>query len=120
MAHFLLSGLPLFGQYWLAVQPQIGTTQVYIVLYAEHFFGGGLTTVLFALMMANVDKRFGATQFTAFATLEVIGKTPFGLVSGWLVERTSYATVFACGGGLSLLFLLLIPRLSNSSDDPPL
>jgi MFS transporter, PAT family, beta-lactamase induction signal transducer AmpG len=76
----------------------------------EHFFAGLVTTCMFAFMMSQVDKEVGATHFTLLAAIEVIGKSPTGLVSGALVDRFGWAPVFLAGAVLSWAFLgLLIP-----------
>lgn len=76
----------------------------------EHFFAGLVTTCMFAFMMSQVDKAVGATHFTLLAAIEVIGKSPSGLVSGALVDSLGWAPVFLLGAGLSWAFLgLLLP-----------
>ena len=78
---------------------------------AEHFFGGLLTTSMFALMMSSVDRRIGATHFTLLASVEVIGKSAPGLLSGFFVDKVGFQPVFAASVVLSLLFLLVVPRV---------
>lgn len=74
----------------------------------EHFFAGLVTTCMFAFMMSRVDKSVGATQFTVLAAIEVVGKSPAGLVSGALVQRFGWAPVFFAGAVLSWAFLGLL------------
>ena len=62
---------------------------------AEHFFGGLLTTAMFSLMMASVDRRIGATHFTLLASVEVIGKAAPGLLSGLMADTLGFQAVFA-------------------------
>lgn len=85
---------------------------------AEHFFGGVLTTTMFAFMMAQVDRRIGATHFTLLAVVEVVGKAPAGLVSGVLAQTLGYPGLFALGCVLSLAFLLLLVPLRRITPPP--
>jgi MFS family permease len=89
-------------------------TVVIAVSSAEHFFGGALTTAMFAFMMSQVDRSIGATHFTLFATLEVLGKSPGAWASGPLAERFGYATVFAVAALLSAAFLPVVTRARRS------
>ena len=107
----LVRALPLFGM-WALVAGFISISPSHVIALTvlEHFFGGMLTTSMFALMMSKVDKRIGATQFTLLATIEVVGKSPWGLASGALVDRIGWASTFAIAVGLSVAFMtLLIP-----------
>ncbi len=88
---------------------------VILVTCAEHFFGGALTTVVFAFMMSKADKRIGATHFTLLAAVEVLGKSPSSWLSGVLAESFGYTSVFAFGTSVSLLFLLLLLPLRHGS-----
>jgi MFS transporter, PAT family, beta-lactamase induction signal transducer AmpG len=74
----------------------------------EHFFAGLVTTCMFAFMMSKVDRSVGATHFTLLAAVEVIGKSPTGLVSGALVDRLGWQSVFLIGALLSWAFLVLL------------
>jgi hypothetical protein len=106
-----LRALPVAGEWWLAaVEPTAG--RVVAVTCAEHFFGGALTTALFAYMMSRVDRRIGATHYTLLATLEVWGKLPSAGMSGLVADHTSYVFVFALATLLSLAYLLLLVPLS--------
>ena len=104
--------LPLIAQ-WALVAGFALPTQFTIVplTCAEHFFGGLLTTSMFALMMSSVDRRIGATHFTLLASVEVIGKAAPGLLSGFFVDKVGFQPVFAASVVLSLLFLLVVPRV---------
>lgn len=101
--------LPLVGEWMLAagVLP-IGASSVVGVAIAEHFFGGALTTAMFAFMMSRVDRRVGASHFTLLAGVEVLGKMPAGPLAGVVADRTTYGTVFLIGVVLSLAFLALL------------
>jgi hypothetical protein len=106
----VLRVFPLIGEWGLAVVgPSAGV--VVAVTSAENFFGGALTTAMFAFMMARVDRRVGASHFTLFATVELLGKAPGGPLAGLLRGAGwSYAAIFGTGTVLSVAFLgLLVP-----------
>jgi len=75
----------------------------------EHFFGGLLTTTLFAFMMFNVDKSIGATHYTLLASIEVIGKTPGALFSGFFTEMSGYPACFLTGTIISFAVIFILP-----------
>jgi MFS transporter, PAT family, beta-lactamase induction signal transducer AmpG len=97
----------------------IGVPQVVIAKGLEEIAGGGLTTAMFAFMMARVDRRIGATHYTLLAGVEMFGKTPGSLLSGVLADAVGFAGTFAVGLGLSVLFLPLLalvrPRPRDST-----
>jgi MFS family permease len=102
---------PLVGRWALATWGAT-TPGVLGVTLAEEFFGGALTTAMFAFMMSRVDRRIGATHFTLLASAEVLGKVPGGGLAGVLAQDAgwSYARVFLLGILLSVAFLaLLVP-----------
>lgn len=109
--------VPLVGRWWLA---QAGVTDAGVigVTLTEEFFGGALTTVMFAFMMSRVDRRIGATHYTLLASVEVAGKAPGGPIGGQLVERAhwSYAQVLLLGAALSAAFLFLLLPLRKRRD----
>lgn len=102
-----LRAVPVAGEWWLSlVEPT--RDRVLAVTSLEHFFGGALTTALFAYMMSRVDRRIGATHYTLLASVEVWGKLPASAVSGVITGATSYAFVFGLATVLSLVYLLLL------------
>ena len=102
--------VPVIGEWWLSVvTPTEG--RVIAVTCAEHFFGGALTTALFAYMMSRVDKRIGATHYTLLAAVEVWGKNGAAWGSGAITQATSYPFIFGMAAVLSTLFLLLLVPL---------
>lgn len=108
---------PLVAELWLStIVPT--ATQVVSVTVAEHFFGGILTTALFAYMMARVDKRIGATHYTVLAAIEVMGKSPGSFFSGFIAERIGYTGLFSIGVTLSVLILLLYFPLRKGEEQP--
>lgn len=109
-ALLLVAGLrviPLVGM-WALTLISFGSAEVIVVTCAEHLFGGALTTVMFALMMRSVDRRVGATHFTALAALEVFGKSPGSWLSGLLADQAGYGAVFALGAALSVVYVGLV------------
>jgi MFS family permease len=80
----------------------------------EHFFGGLLTTALFAFMMFNVDRSIGATQYTLLAAVEVIGKTPGALLSGVFTGMAGYSACFITGTAISLAVIFILPLYNKS------
>lgn len=109
----VLRVFPLAGEWWLTM----GSTSegaVVAITTAEHFFGGLLTTTMFALMMSRVDARIGATHFTLLAAVEVWGKLPVGTAAGALADGVGYSNAFALGVGLSVVFLALLVPLSRT------
>lgn len=110
---------PLIGRWWLATK---GVTDagVISVTMAEEFFGGALTTVMFAFMMSRVDRRISATHYTLMASIEVLGKAPGGPLGGLLVGKAhwSYAQAFLLGVALSAAFLFLLLPLRRKEEVP--
>ncbi len=110
---------PLGGEWWLAVAGP--TAQgVIAVTVAEHFFGGVLTTTMFAFMMSRVDRTIGATHYTLLASVEVLGKAPAGPLAGLLatVWPGNYARVFLLGTVLSVAFVGLLWPLRRRVPPP--
>ncbi len=104
---------PLAAEWWMTAGAP-SELAVATITAAEHFFGGLLTTTVFALMMSRVDPRIGATHFTLLAAVEVWGKLPVGAASGVLADRVGYTTAFGLGVGLSVAFLALLLPLSRT------
>lgn len=95
-----------------------GSATVIPVVCAEGFFGGALTTTMFAFMMSRVDRRIGATHFTLLASVEVLGKSPGGLASGAMADSIGYTALFGVGAALSVGFLALLLPLRASAKPP--
>jgi len=102
--------LPLGGIFLLSVG-SVTPESVIPVTIGEHFFGGMLTTVMFAFMMSMVDKKIGATHYTLLASIEVVGKAPGAWFSGVMAEALGYRGLFAIGVLLSALVIFLVPLL---------
>jgi len=111
---------PLIGR-WLLAQGAPADMAIASVIVAEDFFGGALTTAMFAFMMSRVDRRIGATHFTLFASVEVVGKSPGGPLGGLLVGQAhwGYDQAFLLGVGLSVAFLLLLLPLRQQKEAAP-
>ena len=105
--------LPLGGVLWLSLLPHPGKEAVIAVTAAEHFFGGALTTTLFAFMMSRVDRRIGATHYTVLATIEVTGKTVGRWASGIVGDAFGYPAVFGAAVVLSAAYLGLLAPLAR-------
>lgn len=109
----------LVGMWALAAGLLPGTPAVITAVTGlEHFFAGLVTTCMFAFMMSKVDRSVGATHFTLLAAIEVLGKSPTGLVSGALVEALGWAPVFLLGALLSWAFLALLLPLREKVSQP--
>ncbi len=115
-----LRAIPVAGEWWLSVVTPT-EAKVVAVTCAEHFFGGALTTALFAFMMSRVNKKIGATHYTLLAAIEVWGKQPAAWISGVITQHTSYVFLFALATALSVAFLaLLIPvRKAGAPESQP-
>lgn len=86
---------------------------VAIASVAEHLVSGALTTVMFAFMMQRVDRRIGATHYTVLATLEVLGKAPLAVASGWIADRVGAPVSFAIAVGLAAAWVGLLAAASR-------
>lgn len=109
-----LRALSVAGEYYLTVLGKPSPLAVILITAAEHLCGGTVTTVMFAFMMSRVDKAIGATHYTLLACVEVLGKFPPALLSGFIADRVGYQRLFLVGAVLSFGFLLLIPPLQRS------
>jgi PAT family beta-lactamase induction signal transducer AmpG len=97
--------------WWASVLPQPSAATIIGVTCGEHFFGGAITTVLFALMMHHTDRAIGGTHYTLLASLEVWGKLPLAVLSGVIASAFGYPAVFAVGTALCVGFALLVRAL---------
>ncbi len=109
----LVRVIPLGGEWYCSLI--VPSSELIIaVTIAEHFFGGMLTTAMFAFMMYTVDRMIGATHYTMLATIEVLGKSPGMWFSGLLADTFGYSYLFALGIILSILpivFLIMVKKL---------
>ena len=108
-----LRAVPIAGEWWLTLGSP-DSQAVIAVTMAEHFFGGALTTAMFAFMMAQVDHRIGATHYTAFATVEVVGKSASGFLAGVLADAVSVPAVYGLATMLSFAYLLVLFPISRT------
>lgn len=115
-AVFIASIMRLFPLVYVSVLTFMIPSSYHVITATmfEHFFGGMLTTALFALMMFNSDRSIGATHYTLLAAVEVLGKTPGALVSGVLTERTGYSACFITGTLISLAVVIILPFYNKS------
>ena len=104
----VLRVFPLLLQLWLVTSVINQPMWVITTTCAEHFFGGALTTAMFATMMASVDRRIGGSHFTLLAAAEVLGKTPAFWASGIIAQAFGFQLVFVAAVAGSLAFLPLL------------
>ena len=88
---------------------------VITVTVTESFFGGALTTAMFAYMMSRVDPTIGATHFTLFATVEVLGKMIAGSSASVTAGALGYVPVLSLAVGLSVAFLALLVPMARQA-----
>lgn len=78
---------------------------------AENLTSGLGTGVFVALLMTMCDKRFSATQYALFSSLDGVGRIALGPLAGWVAQALGWPVYFsialACAiPGLLLLFAL--------------
>ena len=99
--------LAVAGEWWLSwVEPTV--PRVVSVISMEQFFGGALTTAIFAFMMSRVDRSIGATHFTFLATVEVAGKLSAAWISGFVAQSLGYTSLFGLATFFAMAFLVLL------------
>lgn len=110
--------LPMAFQVYIALG-HVSEANVIISTCAELFFGGALTTAMFAFMMSRVARSIGATHYTILASIEVFGKSLSSLASGPIAQAFGYAFLFSTATALSILFLLLLVPMRPFSSLAP-
>ena len=90
-----------------------------IAVATEHFFAGMLTTTMFAFMMSRVDRTIGASHYTLLATIEVLGKTPPSLFSGFVAQTLGYGPAFSLGLFAAMLWPLAAAPLARRAEGKP-
>lgn len=110
-----LRSTSMLGEWLLALAAHPSAGAVIAVTATEHFFGGALTTAMFAFMMSRVDRTIGATHYTLLASVEVLGKSPGAWLSGVLAARLGYARLFALGVMLSFAFLIMLAPMRRGA-----
>ena len=108
----LFRTFPLIMEWYLAYGNP-SDTLIVVTMIAEHFFGGILTTTMFAYMMSQIDRNIGTTHYTLLSSFELIGKSIAGGASGFLASFYGYANLFALGVGLSLITLFLLFKINR-------
>jgi MFS transporter, PAT family, beta-lactamase induction signal transducer AmpG len=107
-----LIGIALFravgvaAEWWVSAV-DVNDVDVIVVSCVEHFLGGALTTVVFALMMRHTRREIGGTHFTLLASIEVLGKSLLGAWSGVIAAKAGYSGLFATATVLSVAFVVL-------------
>jgi MFS family permease len=98
--------VPLALQALVALAPT--PEAVVAVTCLETFTGGALTTVVFARMMARVDRTIGASHYTALAAVEVAGKLPGQPLAGAIAAALGFPALFALAAATTAALLALI------------
>ncbi len=114
-----LRTLPVIGEWALTTVPALESGPVILVTSAEHFFGGALTTALFAYMMSQVDRRMAAAHFTLLASVELLGKGPARAFAGWVADHTGYGGAFGIAAIACILYIpvtLVAPPAKSVAD----
>lgn len=102
-----LRALSLIAEWWAAANIAASAPALIAITCIEHLAGGAITTAVFALMMHHTDREIGATHYTLLASVEVLGKTPAGALSGVIARAVGYPGLFAIAVALSLAFIAL-------------
>jgi predicted MFS family arabinose efflux permease len=103
--------IPLAAEALVAASPS--PAAVVAVTCVETFTGGALTTVVFAMMMARTDRTIGASHYTAFAGIEVLGKLPGPWLAGVIADAAGYPALFGLAAGTTAALLVLIVPLGR-------
>jgi MFS family permease len=101
-----LRAIGVGAEWWVSVA-EVGATGIIVVTCVEHLLSGGITTVLFALMMRHTRREIGGTHYTLLASLEVLGKGILGMFSGTIAQGLGYSALFGLATVLSLAFAAL-------------
>ncbi|HEX5660809.1 MAG TPA: MFS transporter [Polyangiales bacterium] len=107
----MVRALGLLAEWWAAAHADAGSAALIAITCIEHLAGGGITTVVFALMMRHTDREIGATHYTLLASVEVLGKMWLGTLSGVITRAIGYASLYALAAALSVAFIALAAAL---------
>lgn len=88
-----------------------------LLVVVEHAVGGAATAALFTAMMDRCDPHTGGTDYTVQASVVVVSTGTAAALSGLVAEPLGYPAFFAVGAGLSVLGLLPLVLVAESS--PP-
>ncbi len=105
----------------LRVEPAGPLTGSFVIAAtcAEHLVSGALTTIMFAFMMQHTDRRIGATHYTLLATLEVLGKAPLAMSSGWIADTVGAHVSFGIAVSLAAAWVGLFVAIRGRLAPPP-
>ena len=106
--------VPMAAQVFVVMAPTV--IGVKLVTSAENFAGGALTTVVFAMMMARVNKKIGASHYTALAAVEVAGKLPGGWLAGPIAQGLGYPALYLAAVVATVLVVVPILRVRAERD----
>jgi PAT family beta-lactamase induction signal transducer AmpG len=104
--------LPLGGELMVALGMRSHELIVGVTLF-EHLIGSALTTLTFAMMMTVVDLRSAGTQFTVFATAELIGKGLLGFAAGPLGDHLGLVGTYTIALAFTVAFAIVGPGLAR-------
>ncbi|MBI3544571.1 MAG: AmpG family muropeptide MFS transporter [Deltaproteobacteria bacterium] len=79
----------------------------------ENFFSGMGLAAQSAFMMAMVDKRFTATQYSLITSFMALSRYVTGAPSGWLADHVSWPTYFIICTLIGIPGLLLLLRFDR-------
>lgn len=106
--------VPIAGELCVVLGMHSPTFVIGVTLF-EHLVGSAITTLAFALMMSVVDPRVGATQFTALATLENVGKGTLGFLAGPIGDGLGLVFTYVLALVLTFAFAFYAPSLIRRS-----
>ncbi|XP_067664610.1 major facilitator superfamily domain-containing protein 3-like isoform X1 [Haliotis asinina] len=82
---------------WSSIYQTPFAAAVIALMLIMLLISGYITTATFTLMMECSQRApvsVQASHYTTLATLEVLGKLTFSVVTGWITDMTSYSSVF--------------------------
>ncbi len=106
----ILQGATVFAL-GLAIRIGVGPGALTLFIGLEHLGVGLMTPVLFAYMMDVTDPVIGATQYTLFATVELLARSVASVGAGPLAGVLGASPLMMLAGTAGALPLLLLPWL---------
>ncbi|XP_046545674.1 major facilitator superfamily domain-containing protein 3-like [Haliotis rubra] len=82
---------------WSSTYQAVFAAAVIALMLIMLLISGYITTATFTLMMECSQRApvsVQASHYTSLATLEVLGKLTFSVITGWITDMTSYSSVF--------------------------
>lgn len=103
--------MTILGYWALAYWHLDAYLSVSVVVFAENFAQGLLTTALIAWLMGLTNAQFAASQFALFSALTAVGRVCIGPLVGWIAHHWGWPTVFVISAGFMLPALWCWHRL---------